>query len=381
MNRRRFATLLGASATFLAGCVSAAPRSESTGSTPRSAADPASLAQAELPIPRSEMQQPLPQDSIAAITDPEFARDWSGVAGADAEPLKLDPAEPVIGVERDGTARAYPLRVLRRHEVVNDVFDEPLLVSYCPLCGSSIVADRTLDGEATVFGVSGLLWRGDLVMYDRATRSLWSQLLARAINGTLVGTRLGLVPSSLISLGEWRRQHEETAVLLPPPISGLINDGAADLEQYRAGYDGDRDSLIGFDGGGSRGLSRATLVVGVRHDGLARAYPFPAVREAGVINDTVAGLPVVVTTTAGGSLGAYRRTVDGRELEFAAAGERHLRADGSRWERATGRAVDGPHEGRRLAAANAEPPMFWTGWSSFHPETTVYGEDGTTTDG
>lgn len=380
MNRRRFTSLLGTSAAFLAGCVRVSPTSESTRSTPRSAADPASLAQEELPIPRSEMQQALPQDSIAAITDPAFDTDWSDVSVTDGAPIDLDPAEPVIGVERGGSARAYPLRVLRRHEVVNDVFDGPLLVSYCPLCGSSIVAERLVEGEPAVFGVSGLLWRGDLVMYDRASRTLWSQLLARAINGPLLGTRLQLVPSSLTSLTEWRRQHEDTAVLLPPPISGLINDTTAELEQYRAGYDGDRDSLIGFDGGGSHGISRATLVVGVRHDGVARAYPFPAVREAGVVKDRVANLPVVVTTTPSGSLGAYRRTINGRTLEFAAAGERHLRADGSRWERATGRAVDGPYDGRQLAAANALPPMFWTGWSSFHPDTTIYGQGTTPTE-
>lgn len=367
MDRRRFVTLLGTSATFLAGCVGTAPRSESSGPAAPSAGDPSSLARAELPIPRSGMQQTLPQDSIAAITDPTFGDDWAAVSMPDGTTIDLDPAEPVIGVERDGRARAYPLRVLRRHEVVNDVFVGPLLVSYCPLCGSSIVAERIVDGEATVFGVSRLLWRGDLMMYDRSTRSLWSQLLARAINGPLIGRRLGLVPSSLTSLGEWRRQHADTEVLLPPPMSGLIDDTAADVEQYRAGYDGDRDSIIGFDGGGSRGLSRATLVIGVRHGGVAHGYPFPAVREAGVVNAVVAGLPVVVTTTPEGSLAAYRRSIDGRTLEFTQAGERHLRADGSRWERATGRAVGDPHEGRRLAAANAEPPMFWTGGVQLSP--------------
>lgn len=210
-------------------------------------------------------------------------------------------------------------------------------------------------------------------MYDRATRSLWSQLLTRAINGPQVGDRLQLVPSTLASLEEWRRLHPATEVLLPPPLSELIDGTSAELDQYRGGYDGNRDSLIGFDSGGARDISRAMLVVGVSHDGVARAYPYPAVREAGVINDSVAGLHVVVTTP-GGSLVAYRRTIDGRTLLFRTAGKRHLRADGSRWERATGRAADGPHEGRRLQVANARPPMFRTGWSSFHPETTVYGQ-------
>jgi len=372
MDRRRFTKLLGASTALLAGCVTTAPVAAPSGPTGDPPPDPAIIAGAELPIPRSEMRQALPQDTIAAITDPAFGTDWAGLSPDGGATLELDPAEPIIGVERGGTARAYPLRVLRRHEVVNDVFDGPLLVAYCPLCTSSVVAERTVEGAATVFGVSGLLWRGDLVMYDRATRSLWSQLLVKAINGPRVGARLRMVASRLTSEAEWRRQHPETEVLLPPPLSGLIDGTTAELDQYRGGYEGERGSLIGF-GGGSRGISRATLVVGVRDEGVARAYPFPAVREAGVVNDSVAGLPVVVTTTPGGSLAAYRRTIDGRPVRFSAAGERYIRVGGSRWERATGRAVDGPHDGRSLRPANAEPPMFWTGWSSFNPDTTIYG--------
>lgn len=155
MDRRRFTTLLGASTALLAGCVSAAPRSGSSAATAEPAVDSASLAHVELPVPRSEMRQALPQDAIAAITDPAFDRDWSGVSCPDGTRLTLDPAESVVGVERAGRARAYPLRVLRRHEVVNDDLAGPLLVTYCPLCGSSIVAERLVEGEATAFGVAG----------------------------------------------------------------------------------------------------------------------------------------------------------------------------------------------------------------------------------
>jgi hypothetical protein len=128
----------------------------------------------------------------------------------------------VLGVEHDDRARAHPLRVLNHHEVVNDEFAGPLAVTYCVLCGSGVVFERRVTGEPTTFGVSGRLWRSDLVMYDGLTDSLWSQLAATAIRGPRTGDRLTLVPSSLTTWGKWRSAHPETRVLLPPPHSGTV---------------------------------------------------------------------------------------------------------------------------------------------------------------
>jgi len=131
---------------------------------------------------------------------------------------------------------------------------------------------------------------------------------------------------------------------------------------------------VGFDA--ETGASRTReLVVGVTSGGEARAYPFAAVRDAGVVEETVGGLPVVVTATPEGTLVAYDRRLDGQARSFAAAGAAHLRAAGSRWDRATGRAVDGPFADTRLDRANDHPPMFWRGWSNFNPETTRYGTE------
>jgi hypothetical protein len=262
--------------------------------------------------------------------------------------------------------------------VVNETFGGSLLVTYCPLCGSAVVAERLVDGEPTVFGVSGMLWRNDLVPYDRASESLWSQLLATAIRGPKTGTQLRLVPSTLASWGEWRTAHPETRVLLPPPGSvalGSRRPATFDYGDSKYGYES-QSQLVGFDREGE-GLGDRTLVAGVDHGGVARAYPFPAVREADVVNDVVGGLPVVVALAPGGSLVAYDRRVGGEgageTLRFGAADRRHLRAGGSRWERTTGWAVDGPHAGRRLVPASDRSAMFWSAWRAFHPHTTVYG--------
>ncbi len=120
----------------------------------------------------------------------------------------------VLGVRVGGEARAYPVDVLDWHELVNDELGgQPILVSWCPLCGTGIVYDRHVDGTARRFGVSGLLWRSDLLMFDRETGSLWSQIGAEAITGPAEGTRLVMVRSRMARLGAWRAEHPDSTIL------------------------------------------------------------------------------------------------------------------------------------------------------------------------
>lgn len=377
MPMRRRQLLAAGVGLGLAGCVSA-PRGdeEEAGASTVEQATPSRPvpADVDLPVPRSEMYPALPRDRIPAIVEPAFGPDWDRVE-VDGEPVSLPEDAPVVGVVREGVARAYPLRILNWHEVVNDQHGGPLLVSYCVQCGSAVVAERVIAGEPTAFGVSGLLWRADLVMYDRATESLWSQIMATAIDGPRTGDQLTLLPSTMTSWGAWKGEHPDTEVLLPPPHSNTLRgrDATRDYATPKYSY-GDEDQLIGLDSHDGE-LHPNTLVVGVSNDGEAKAYPFPAVREDDVVNDEVGGKPVVVTVTTTGTLVAYDRRVAGVVPTFRAHDPEHLRAGGSRWCRESGRAVDGPHEGRRLSPASPVPAMFWLGWSGFHPETDVYGLD------
>ena len=138
-----------------------------------------------------------PRDGIPSIDEPEF------VSPDEAEEWLAD-NEPVIALEIDGDARAYPLQILTWHEIVNDtVGGVPVAVTFCPLCNSAITFDRRLDGEIYEFGTSGLLRNSDLVMYDRTTESLWQQFTGEAIVGDLVGRAAGvpaLVPRQLCRL-------------------------------------------------------------------------------------------------------------------------------------------------------------------------------------
>jgi len=147
----------------------------------------------------------LPKDGIRSIDDPSF------IAAGDAE---WSPTTPVIGLSINGDARAYPLPVLAAHEIVNDVGGgSAVAITYCPLCLTGIVFDRSVAGSVVEFGVSGKLLMNVLVMYDRDTDSLWSQILREAITGPHRGTSLVLVDSLQTTWSTWRNLHPQTLIL------------------------------------------------------------------------------------------------------------------------------------------------------------------------
>ncbi len=245
MKRRDYLAASTALVGGLSGCLGAQVTADrSTPTREQFTAEPV----ARSGVPQNVCEEDVRDIDIIEIVDPAFGRDWDGleVGGQYGE---LTDDSVVVGVERDGAARAYPLDILWFHEIVNDDFGGPLIASYCPLCKSGIVADRRVEGEPTIFRVSGLLWRpegiraeaakqadrvfgadmtsgetevlnaGNLVMVDDATGSYWSQILAQAICGARRGRELTIVPSTVARWGEWQRQHPDTDVLLPPPAS------------------------------------------------------------------------------------------------------------------------------------------------------------------
>jgi hypothetical protein len=120
----------------------------------------------------------------------------------------------ILGLSIGNETRAYPVNILAHHELVNDVVGgKAILISYCPLCGTGMVFQRRLEGQLLDFGVSGLLYQSDLLMYDRQTESLWSQIKAEAVTGSLIGKRLPLLRSEMMSWGRWRKVHPTTTIL------------------------------------------------------------------------------------------------------------------------------------------------------------------------
>jgi hypothetical protein len=251
MERRTLLAALGVAAST-AGCTAGYAGSDAGADTAdggdnASDTDYERLPLAEQGVPPTICEEALKSDGIRAIGEPAFGAPGDWPASPDGyRPLTDD--STVIGLVLDGRARAYPLTVLNVHEIVNDSFGGPVLVSYCPICRSGMVAERLVDGEPATFDVSGLLWKpprintaaseaddrvfsdreegvsnsGNLVMYDDTTGSYWSQMLAQAICGPRAESRLTIRPSSVSTFGEWRADHPDTEVLLPPPRSAVV---------------------------------------------------------------------------------------------------------------------------------------------------------------
>lgn len=151
-----------------------------------------------------------PKDGIPALSDPKFV-----VA---AKKRKIQPREPVITVEIDGQRpRAYPIRYLMWHEIVNDVVGGvPVAVTFCPLCNSGMTFDRRVNGKTLTFGVSGKLRNSDMIMYDRETQSWWQQAVGQGIVGSLNGTRLTQLPTWMESWQEFKSRHPDGLVMAEP---------------------------------------------------------------------------------------------------------------------------------------------------------------------
>lgn len=209
-----------------------------------------------------------PKDGIPSIDDPRFVT----VPQVD----NLEDVEPVMGLEINGDARAYPLRILMWHEIVNDtVGGTPVAVTYCPLCNAALVFDRRIDGSADTFGTTGKLRNSDLVMYDRRTESWWQQFTGEAIAGEKTGTKLALVPSRLESWKNFRMRHPDGKVLVPNN-DRMRNYGANPYQ----GYDTLNRPFL-FTGELPKDIHPMARVVVVRDGGEPIAVSMLKVREEG----------------------------------------------------------------------------------------------------
>ena len=267
-----------------------------------------------------------PKDGIPAIDRPKFVR---------AEQARLAGDDRILGVFLNGQARAYPVRILNWHEVVNDRFpgpsgDRAVVVTYCPLCGTGMAFDPPARAGAAGFGVSGLLYNSDVLLYDRATQSLWSQILATAISGPLKGTRLQPVPLTHTSWVDWRRRHPATEVLSTD--TGFERDYVRD--PY-AGYDRIQRLMFDVQHRDDR-FPLKEWVLGLQVNGVPKAYPFSALA----------------------------RTVDARGELSDTVGGKKLRI---RYDRAHGTAEAFDDQGRLLPGTMA----YWFAWVAFHPKTEV----------
>ena len=211
-----------------------------------------------------------PKDGIPSIDNPKFVaqKDVSSLGGT----------EPVVGLEINGDARAYPLRILIWHEIVNDkIGGTPVTVTYCPLCNSAVVFDRRLDGKLLDFGTTGKLRNSDLVMYDRQTESWWQQFIGTAIVGEYTGKELKTIPARLESFDNFKARHPDGKVLVP-------NDDNMRLygRNPYVGYDSASSPFL-YSGDMPKDINPMARVVVVKVDGKPQAVTLELLRKKGEV--------------------------------------------------------------------------------------------------
>jgi hypothetical protein len=243
-----------------------------------------------------------PKDGIPSIDRPRFEQLNDGAASGWAS--RIGNTEPVISLAINGDARAYPIRVLIWHEIVNDVVGgKPLAVTYCPLCNASLVFERTVENRVLDFGTTGKLRNSDLVMYDRQTESWWQQFGGDAIVGVMSGKSLDLVPSRLESFAHFRQRFPNGQVLIPNDPSAR-NYGT---NPYVA-YDASGQKPFLYDGSMPDGIDPMERVIAVEtRPGYHEAWSLPLLRERGTIESG----DIILRWEAGQTSALDKRTIAG----------------------------------------------------------------------
>ncbi|MEX0942810.1 MAG: DUF3179 domain-containing protein [Pseudomonadales bacterium] len=264
-----------------------------------------------------------PRDGIPAINQPKFVP-------ASAASF-MDAGDRVLGVIIDDVARAYPVKILDWHEVVNDqIGSQYFVVTYCPLCGSGMVFATNAAETRLLFGVSGLLYDSDVLLFDRNTESLWSQLMGKAVSGQLKGIELPQLPALHTTWADWRQRYPDAEV--------LSTDTGFRRNYSRSpyiNYHKTRRLYFEVSKKAPGDLHTKELVLGVRTDEGTKAYPFSALEAHGKAS--------------------FVDELGGRSLTI------HWNGDaGTAW------AVDG--NGEVLPTTIA----YWFAWYTFYPESLVF---------
>ena len=318
-----------------------------------------------------------PRDGIPPIDNPEFvnvndAKNW------------IKDNEPVVFVKINNKVKAYPIQILIWHEIVNDTLgNKEISVTFCPLCNSTIVFDRNLNGKLYDFGTSGLLRNSDLVMWDRQSETLWQQFTGVAIIGELTGEKLTMLPSSMISFKDYYTAYPEGKVL-----SKKTGHYRAYGNNPYVGYDDINNSPFLYNDPIDKRLRPMQRVVTISGENSSKAYTYPILKSKKVVNDSFEGKNIVVFYKTGttsaldgrhiassrdvGTTAVFSSVLDGVTLEFVYDKDLGIidAKTKSSWN-IFGEAVSGKYKGKTLKQI-VHADHFWFSWAAFKPDTLVY---------
>ncbi|MCQ9207120.1 MAG: DUF3179 domain-containing protein [Omnitrophica bacterium] len=262
------------------------------------------------------------KDAIPAIVNPKF------IPGS--KPFSVFKSDLVIGVHSGGEAKAYPINILNRHEIVNDhIGGVPIAVTWCPLTKSGMVFKRRIRNETLTFGVSGLLYNSNLVMYDRNNNGLWPQLTQGAVTGSFSGETLTMIPSRVMTWGDWKKIYPGTKILFRE--RGHFRYSTDPYDHYHLSS----ATMFPVKYMDNR-LPPKKIVIGITIKGISKAYPIERLKRnySKPIEDIIEGRKIRI----------YRGKKD------------------------TAYITD---EDENLLPAVT---MYWFAWSSFNKKTLIYGQ-------
>ncbi|MCH7859796.1 MAG: DUF3179 domain-containing protein [Candidatus Marinimicrobia bacterium] len=308
------------------------------------------------------------KDGIPAISNPQFA------AAKDVGFLADNSL--VVGVKVGAETRAYPHLILDWHEIVNDqISSSNYALTYCPLTGSAISWNRTIGGQTTTFGVSGLLYNTNLIPYDRASGSNWSQMRLLCVQGENIGSAVEIFPIVETTWKTWREMYPETKVMTTS--TGYSRSyGAYPYGSYRS----DRSLLFPISDSDDR-LHPKERVAGLIVDDQAKVYrlgTFAAGDTVRVINDEFKGIPIVVAGSEKSNvIVIFQRSLpDSTVLSFTPLQQVlpvvMLDNEGTSWD-LFGRAVAGPRAGAQLPITRSYI-AYWFAWGTFFTGVEIYSD-------
>jgi len=279
---------------------------------------------------------------------------------------KVDSRQLVLGVFRNGDARAYPIEIIGYHHQVRDVVGgEPIMVTYCTVCRTGRVFSPKVDGKMETFRLVGMD-HFNAMFEDSSTHSWWRQVSGEAIAGVLKGKALNEIPSEQMTLSAWINEHPGTLILQPDTLFSKEYEG---LKNYGEGST--KGSLTRSD---SASWKNKSWVVGVQMGLYAKAYDWNDLKKYHVINDSLAGTPIVVVLENDGvSFHVWKRIAGQDTLIFTydfALRDIIDKKTGDSWNW-SGRCLEGNRKGAQLQELQSYQE-FWHSWRTFHPQTTQY---------
>lgn len=322
-------------------------------------------------IPASEVRDGGPgRDGIPSIDNPQFAS---------VEEIDFIVEDRLVtGVKNGDEVKAYPHQILDWHEIVNDeIGNTPFALTYCPLTGTSIGWHREINGEVTEFGVSGLLFRNNLIPFDRNSESEWSQMQLRGVRGENSGQIIETVDVIETNWSTWKEMYPNSQVLTTETGFSRNYQGFA----YGRSYLSSNGTLFPVRNRDNR-LPEKERVHGIiadtpaNEDAASKVYIIDEMGEGiNIIEDTFQGIEHVVVGSGDLNLAAsFERTLDGTMLNFEPVNDAlpvvMEDQEGNRWD-LFGNAVSGPREGQQLTPTNSYTG-YWFAWADFFPDVEIF---------